>query len=90
MMPLSNTVIILIIAKICGRISASRLHKIIYILKMKHDIPLSLDYQTSPSIYSSDLKYTLGVLVAFSLLYVQIISKRENILIGYIRLRRRD
>jgi len=79
MKPLSNTVIILIIAKICGRVSASRLHKIIYILKMKHDIPLSLDYQTSPSIYSNDLEYTLGVLVAFSLLDVQIISRREYI-----------
>ena len=79
MKPLSNTVIILIIAKICGRVSASRLHKIIYILKMKHDIPLSLDYQTSPSIYSSDLDYTLGVLVAFGLLDVQIISRREHV-----------
>jgi DNA-binding PadR family transcriptional regulator len=46
---------------------------------MKHDIPLSLDYQTSPSIYSNDLEYTLGVLVAFSLLDVQIISRREYI-----------
>ena len=78
-MPISDTIIILMIIKICGRVSASRLHKIIYILKMKHDIPLSLDYQTSPSIYSSDLEYTLGVLVAFSLLDVQIISRREYI-----------
>ena len=78
-MPTSNIVTLLMIIKICGRISASRLHKIIYILKMKHDIPLSLDYQTSPSIYSSDLDYTLGVLVAFSLLDVQIISRREYI-----------
>jgi len=78
-MPTSDIVTLLIIIKICGRISASRLHKIIYILKMKHDIPLSLDYQTSPSIYSSDLDYTLGVLVAFSLLDVQIISRREYI-----------
>jgi len=38
MKPLSNTVIILIIAKICGRVSASRLHKIVYILKMKYHI----------------------------------------------------
>jgi hypothetical protein len=79
MKPLSNTVIILIIAKICGRVSASRLHKIVYILKMKYHIPLNVDYQTSPSIYSSDLDYTLGVLVAFGLLDVQIISRREYI-----------
>jgi|GEM_PF-3477635 len=64
------------IVRICGRISASRLQKIIYILKMKHDIPLSLDYETSQSIYSSDLDYILGVLVAFSLLDFQIILKR--------------
>ena len=38
MKPLSNTVIILIIAKICGRVSASRLHKIVYIFKMKYHI----------------------------------------------------
>ena len=79
MKPISNTVIILIIAKIYGRISASRLHKIVYILKMKHDIPLSLDYQTSPSLHSSDLDYILGVLVAFDLLDVQIISRGEYI-----------
>ena len=34
-MPTSNIVTLLMIIKICGRISASRLHKIIYILKMK-------------------------------------------------------
>ena len=43
-MPTSNIVTLLMIIKICGRISASRLHKIIYILKMKHDVLLSLDY----------------------------------------------
>jgi len=43
-MPISDTIIILMIIKICGRVSASRLHKIIYILKMKHDVLLSLDY----------------------------------------------
>ena len=74
-MPTSNIVTLLMIIKIYGRVSVSRLHKIIYILKMKHDIPLSLDYQTSPSLYSSDLDYILGVLVAFSLLNVQIILK---------------
>jgi len=79
MKPISNTVIILIIAKIYGRISASRLHKIVYIFKMKYHIPLNADYQTSPSIYSSDLDYILGVLVAFDLLDVQIISRREYV-----------
>jgi len=78
-MPLSDTVIILMIVRICGRVSASRLHKIVYILKMKHHIPLSVDYQTSPSIYSSNLDYILGVLVAFGLLDVQIISRGEYV-----------
>ena len=78
-MPLSDTVIILMIVRVCGRVSASRLHKIVYILKMKYQMSLSLDYQTSPSIYSNDLKYTLGVLVAFGLLDVQIISRREYV-----------
>ena len=46
---------------------------------MKHDIPLSLDYQTSPSIYSDNLEYDVGVLVAFGLLDVQIISGGEYV-----------
>ena len=78
-MPLSDTVIILMIVRVCGRVSASRLHKIVYILKMKYQMSLSLDYQTSPSIYSSDLDYTLGVLVAFGLLDVQIVSRGEYV-----------
>jgi hypothetical protein len=32
-MPVSDTVIILIVVKICGRVSMSRLHKVVYILK---------------------------------------------------------
>ena len=79
MIPLSDTVIILMIVRVCGRVSVARLHKIVYILKMKYHIPLSLDYQTSPSIYSSDLDYTLGVLVAFGLLDVQIVSRGEYV-----------
>ena len=46
-MPTSDIVTLLMIIKICGRISASRLHKIVYILKMKYHIPLNADYQTS-------------------------------------------
>ena len=57
----------------------SRLQKIVYILKMKHDMPLSVDYQTSPSIYSSDLDYILRVLVAFGLLDINIISRGEYV-----------
>ena len=41
-MPISDIVTLLMIIKICGRVSASRLHKIVYILKMKHDILLTL------------------------------------------------
>ena len=79
MMSLPNTVIISMIVKICGRASASRLHKIVYIIKMKYQVSLSMDYQTSPSIYSSNLEYTLGVLVAFGLLDVQVISRGEYV-----------
>jgi len=42
MKPISDIVTLLMIIKICGRVSASRLHKIVYILKMKHDILLTL------------------------------------------------
>gem|GEM_PF-1270510 len=42
-MPISNIVTLLIIIKICGRISASRLHKIVYILKMK--IPYTFKFK---------------------------------------------
>ena len=79
MMSLPNTVIISMIVKIYGRASASRLHKIVYIIKMKYQVSLSMDYQTSPSIYSSNLEYTLGVLVAFGLLDVQVISRGEYV-----------
>ena len=42
-------------------------------------IPLSVDYQTSPSIYSNDLEYQLGVMVAFGLLDVNIINRGEYV-----------
>jgi len=68
MMPLPNTVIISMIIKICGRASASRLHKIIYILKEKYRVPLKLRYESSLSIYSDDLEYD-----------VQIVSRGEYV-----------
>ncbi|MCL7395804.1 MAG: hypothetical protein LZ167_00045 [Thaumarchaeota archaeon] len=42
---------------------------------MKYGVPFRLGYQTSPSIYSEDLEDDIGVLVAFGLLDVKIISE---------------
>ena len=74
-MPISDIVTLLMIVKICGRVSVSRLHKIIYILKHKYGVPLSLRYENPPSIYSNDLEYDVGVLAGFGLLDVQITSR---------------
>ena len=74
-MPISDIVTLLMIVKICGRVSVSRLHKIIYILRHKYGVPLSLRYENPPSIYSNDLEYDVGVLAGFGLLDVQITSR---------------
>ncbi|MCL7384469.1 MAG: hypothetical protein LZ174_09300 [Thaumarchaeota archaeon] len=51
-MPIPDTVILLMVVKICGMVSMSKLHKIVYILREKYGVPFRLGYQTSPSIYS--------------------------------------
>jgi len=68
MMPLSDTIITLMVVRICGRVSASRLHKIVYILNEKYRVPLKLRYESSLSIYSDDLEYD-----------VQIVSRGEYV-----------
>jgi len=78
-MPVSNTVMLLMIIKICGRISMSRLHKIVYILKLKYGVPLSLSYERPLSIYSDSLENDVGVLVTFGFLDVQIISSGDYV-----------
>ena len=67
-MPLSDTIITLMVVRICGRVSASRLHKIVYILNEKYRVPLKLRYESSLSIYSDDLEYD-----------VQIVSRGEYV-----------
>jgi hypothetical protein len=51
-MMVSDTIILLMVVKICGMVLMSRLHKIVYILREKYGVPFRLGYQTSPSIYS--------------------------------------
>jgi hypothetical protein len=65
--------------KIRGRVSMSRLHKVIYILREKYGVPLNLRYEAPPSIYSNDLEYDVGVLVAFGFLNIQIISRGDYV-----------
>ncbi|MCL7402078.1 MAG: hypothetical protein LZ168_04765, partial [Thaumarchaeota archaeon] len=43
--PVSDTIILLMVVKIFGKVSMSRLHKIVYILKYKYGVPLSLRYE---------------------------------------------
>jgi hypothetical protein len=52
----------------------SKLHKVVYILKEKYGVPLSLRYERDLSIYSDELENDVSVLVAFRLLDVKIIS----------------
>ena len=77
--PVSDTIILLMVVKICGMVSMSRLHKIVYILKYKYGVPFRLGYQTSPSIFSEDLEDDVGVLVAFGLLDVKIVSSGDYV-----------
>jgi hypothetical protein len=77
--PISDTIILLMVVKMCGRVSASRLHKVIYILKYKYRVPFNLRYESPLSIYSDDLEDDVGVLVAFGFLDTQIISRE-----GYV------
>jgi hypothetical protein len=78
-MMVSDTITLLIVVKIFGKVSMSRLHKIVYILKLKYGVPFRLGYQTSPSIYSEDLEDDIGVLVAFGLLDVKIVSSGDYV-----------
>jgi hypothetical protein len=76
-MPISDTVMLLMIIKIFGMVLMSRLHKIVYILREKYGVPFRLGYQTSPSIYSEDLEDDAGVLVAFGFLDIQMTPSGE-------------
>jgi hypothetical protein len=78
-MPVSDTIILLMVVKIFGMVSMSRLHKIVYILKYKYGVPFNLRYESPLSIYSDDLEDDVGVLVAFDFLDTQIISRK-----GYV------
>jgi uncharacterized protein YwgA len=62
------------VVKICSRVSMSRLHKIVYILKYKYGVPFNLRYESPLSIYSDDLEDDVSVLVAFGFLDAQITS----------------
>jgi hypothetical protein len=44
-MPVSDTIILLMVVKIFGMVSMSKLHKVVYILKLKYGVPLSLRYE---------------------------------------------
>ncbi|MCL7397339.1 MAG: hypothetical protein LZ167_08010 [Thaumarchaeota archaeon] len=46
--PILDTIILFVVAKIYGMVLMSRLHKIVYILKEKYGVSLRLGYQTSP------------------------------------------
>jgi hypothetical protein len=78
-MMVSDTITLLMVVKIFGMVSMSRLHKIVYILKYKYGVPFNLRYESPLSIYSDDLEDDVGVLVAFGFLDVQIISRK-----GYV------
>jgi hypothetical protein len=41
-MPISDTIILLMVVKIFGKVSMSKLHKIAYILREKYEVPLSV------------------------------------------------
>jgi hypothetical protein len=42
--PVSDTIILLMVVKICGMVSMSKLHKIVYILREKYGVPFRLGY----------------------------------------------
>jgi hypothetical protein len=78
-MPVSDTIILLMVVKIFGIVSMSRLHKIVYILRYKYGVPFNLRYESPLSIYSDDLEDDVGVLVAFGLLDVKIVSSGDYV-----------
>jgi len=78
-MMVSDTITLLMVVKIFGRVSMSRLHKIVYILKYKYGVSFNLRYESPLSIYSDNLEDDVGVLVAFGFLDTQIISRK-----GYV------
>jgi hypothetical protein len=67
------------VVKIFGIVSMSRLHKIVYILRYKYGVPFNLRYESPLSIYSDDLEDDVGVLVAFGLLDVKIVSSGDYV-----------
>jgi hypothetical protein len=43
-MPISDTITLLMVVKIFGKVSMSKLHKIAYILREKYGVPFRLGY----------------------------------------------